>query len=220
MSVPTHAPHCETRLWATTCPDCGARVFFFSCTCGSKVFFDLPTPPWPLHQDRCLPYMIRVLRDVHKHSTTSIRRLVEDHAHANGLSIPGPIHRQLLADENRESGKVTIVDLLPGSSETSLAGSIVAVNRSVNFLKRLGYPDGPMARGILGDLASEPYVEVTVREERDPKTGFCSQITCYYPAAKFRAGGLTHGRKVFAYVDARTLPSGDEVWIASELYPR
>lgn len=49
--IPTHGPDCETRTWPTACPTCGRRVFYFSCTCGSGVFFDALGPPWPLHRD-------------------------------------------------------------------------------------------------------------------------------------------------------------------------
>ena len=49
--VPTHGPDCETRTWPTGCPTCGQQVFYFSCTCGSGVFFDALGPPWPIHRD-------------------------------------------------------------------------------------------------------------------------------------------------------------------------
>ena len=49
--VPTHGPGCETTTWPTDCPTCGQPVFYFSCTCGSGVFFDALGPPWPIHRD-------------------------------------------------------------------------------------------------------------------------------------------------------------------------
>lgn len=49
--VPTHGPDCETRTWPTDCGICGQPVFYFSCTCGSGVFFDALGPPWPRHRD-------------------------------------------------------------------------------------------------------------------------------------------------------------------------
>ena len=220
MGVPTHAASCETKLWATQCPDCQSRVFFFSCSCGSKVFFDMPMPPWPLHQDGCLPYMIRVLRDVEKMSLTDIRRMVENYSRRNLVEIPQDIHRMLLADENRETGKQTIVELLPESTETTLVGAIVSVNEQVNFLKRLGYPDNPISKGLIGDLGAEAHVEVTVRTDRDPTTGFANQLKCVYPKRRFGSSGLRHGSRVVAYVGSRALPNGTWIWVASELYSR
>lgn len=37
-------------MWPTTCPVCGARVFFLQADNGGRVFFDPPPgPPWPKH---------------------------------------------------------------------------------------------------------------------------------------------------------------------------
>ncbi|MBK8464537.1 MAG: hypothetical protein IPL32_01785 [Chloracidobacterium sp.] len=41
MSVPTHHYSCSTvKFYELTCRDCGDQVFFFQCTCGSKVLLD------------------------------------------------------------------------------------------------------------------------------------------------------------------------------------
>lgn len=40
---------CTTRTFPTRCRECGASVFYFSCSCGSKVFFDELGLPWPVH---------------------------------------------------------------------------------------------------------------------------------------------------------------------------
>src|SRR5690606_17686842 len=47
-------PTSEGRAWftwrlPTKCPHCKEPVFFFSCDCGSKVFFDDLGDPWPIH---------------------------------------------------------------------------------------------------------------------------------------------------------------------------
>ena len=38
MPVPTHRADCQTRIGPTQCPHCQADIYFFSCSCGSKVF--------------------------------------------------------------------------------------------------------------------------------------------------------------------------------------
>jgi len=47
---PTHGPWCNTRTWPTRCRYCSEKVFFYTCSHGSKVFFDELGWPWPLHQ--------------------------------------------------------------------------------------------------------------------------------------------------------------------------
>lgn len=40
--VPTHGPDCRrVASYPTKCRHCGADVFYFECTCGSKVFLQL-----------------------------------------------------------------------------------------------------------------------------------------------------------------------------------
>ena len=33
----------------TNCPSCNQSVFYFSCDCGCRVFFDKLGQPWPIH---------------------------------------------------------------------------------------------------------------------------------------------------------------------------
>jgi hypothetical protein len=41
MAVPTHGSNCRTvACYPTTCRKCGNSVYYFECTCHSKVFFD------------------------------------------------------------------------------------------------------------------------------------------------------------------------------------
>ena len=49
MSVPTHGIGCRTRTFPTKCKNCGDKVFYFACSCGSKVFFDELGWPWNEH---------------------------------------------------------------------------------------------------------------------------------------------------------------------------
>ena len=44
-----HGPSCNTITFPTRCRLCSTRVFYFSCDCGSKVFFEELGYPWPIH---------------------------------------------------------------------------------------------------------------------------------------------------------------------------
>lgn len=46
----THGFGCRSRTWKTRCGICGRAVFFFTCDCGCKVYFDELGPPWPRHE--------------------------------------------------------------------------------------------------------------------------------------------------------------------------
>lgn len=49
MSVPTHGYSCrKVRCYKTSCQYCSSKVYYYECTCGSKVFFD-SLGDWQLH---------------------------------------------------------------------------------------------------------------------------------------------------------------------------
>jgi DNA-directed RNA polymerase subunit RPC12/RpoP len=51
MPPPTHPHSCVTlTCHPTGCSKCGEGVYYFSCTCGSKVFFDTLFPDWWQHE--------------------------------------------------------------------------------------------------------------------------------------------------------------------------
>ena len=45
-----HGSWCRLNAYWTDCPDCGQEVFYWSCTHGSKVFFDELGGDWPQHE--------------------------------------------------------------------------------------------------------------------------------------------------------------------------
>jgi hypothetical protein len=47
--------NCRTKTYPMKCQYCGQSVFFFSCTHGSKIFFDALGSPWPQHN--CVEYL-------------------------------------------------------------------------------------------------------------------------------------------------------------------
>ncbi len=51
MPVPTHGPQCEKLFcYPSRCADCKQDVFYWGCTCGSRVLFDDLGEPWPTHE--------------------------------------------------------------------------------------------------------------------------------------------------------------------------
>ena len=54
-----HGAWCNSRVFRMTCSDCGESVWYFTCNCGCKVFFDELGHPWPLHKERCYRAIMR-----------------------------------------------------------------------------------------------------------------------------------------------------------------
>lgn len=51
MPAPTHRSGCETLFFRPArCQDCNQIVYFWGCSCGSRVLFDAIEKPWPKHR--------------------------------------------------------------------------------------------------------------------------------------------------------------------------
>ncbi len=217
MPVPTHGDYCSTRLWPTSCPDCSSQVYFFSCSCGSRVLFDLSEPPWNPHEDRCIPYLVRFLRDSAGHSAAAIRGLIEAFAQERSLRIPPDVDRFLRAAENRERGSSTVLDILPSDEETPVLGTVESINQ-VNIFRRFSIAPSVMGRAMLGRLAEIAQAEVAVREGRDPDTGFVNRFTFLVPLKVFERARIRQGQVVTVALLGHKLANGRRVWITDEIH--
>lgn len=214
MAVPTHRPDCETMIWRTTCPDCLDKVYFFSCSCGSKVYFDLNRPPWDPHADRCIPYLVRTLRDVSGYSAAQILAAVDQRARQLGQPIPPDIERQLIDLSQRARPGLFIHRVLPEDDQITIAGRVIEINRQVNFFKRFGLAENHISRALLGQLAKEPHVELTVRSEAEPGTIDCHQATFFYPKKLFARTYFGQHSMVWVVLTPHPVTGQDPVWLA------
>ena len=217
MGVPTHGATCRTRMFPTRCPDCAESVFYFDCTCGSKVFFDSPGDPWPLHSEKCLPYLVRKLRDVERLPYSAIWTRIEERAESLSQSIPQGLWKRLRALENRELGGTTVLEVHPLDSEIVVEASIADANLKINFFRRYGLQDNSISRGLFAELFKQPYAELIVRGNRDRETGFVSQFTFLFPVDRFRRLGLRTGMRVGCVLAPRQLANEKSVWMGIDV---
>ncbi len=180
MPVPNHRYGCTSRMWGTSCPDCNDAVYFFSCSCGSKVFFDLPEPPWNPHERRCIAYLAREMSNVEGVSLTEVRKRVDLEARKRNQAVPKQAKRMLAKLANGETGATTVLRIAPGEEgfegETVVITGTVHGVQEVNMYRRTGFYPSPFGKGLLGDLGKQPVVELFLRGERDPETGFLDEF--------------------------------------------
>jgi len=151
------------------------------------------------------------------HTASHIRQIVELEAKARGLPIPLNVAKRLMADEYSESGRETVVEVLPHGAGQLLTGAIIASNLQVNFFNRLKYKDNPFGRAFLGKLAKQAYVELRIREKPDNKYGISAEISCYLPLATFKACGLRHDQWVSVFVVPHQMTNGEDIWLIDAL---
>ncbi len=224
MPVPTHRYDCTTRLWETSCPDCDDAVYFFSCTCGSKVFFDLPDPPWNPHERRCIPYLARQASSVEGMSLTEVRKRVDLEARRRNQPVPKKAKRMLARLANGETGGTTVLRVTPGvegfEGETLVVTGRVHEVHEVNMYLRTGFFPSVVGKGLLGDLGKQPVVELILRGERDPDTGFLDEIAILAYEKAWRESGLRQHAHVMVEVtqyEQRTVTGGIRVWLAKRI---
>ena len=204
-------------MFPTRCPDCSEAVFYFDCTCGSKVFFDFPGDPWPLHSEKCFPYLVRKLRDVEGLPYAAIWSRIEERAASLGEPIPKGLWKRLRALQHRELGGQTILAVRPFNGELEIEATIVGVNLKVNILRRYELPDNQISRGLFAELLKEPLAELVIHGERDEATGFVSEFTFFFSLHRYQSAGLRTGIQVGCILRPLSLPNGKSVWIGTDV---
>lgn len=212
MPAPKLRPSCRTTTYRTRCPDCDATVFFMSCTCGSKVFFDSLEPDWREHADRCVPYLMRSLR---RHpSTRELRRLVEFETLTRGLAPP-EVHAQLVGAENRAAGRVRFELRPPGQDSITIVANLHAV-QPADLRARLRL-EGRLAEALLGRLASTPQTELRLRELPDRVTGVGGEYSAVVEAARAHLLLLERGQRLRVRLRPQRLRRAVAVWVVDAL---
>jgi len=204
-------------MFPTRCPDCSEAVFYFDCTCGSKVFFDFPGDPWPVHSEKCFPYLVRKLRDVEGLPYAAIWDRIEERSESLGRPIPRDLWKRLRALQNRELGGQTILEIQPFNGELVVEATIVDANLKVNILRRYKLPDNQISRGLFADLLKEPLVELVVHGNRDRETGFVSKFSFLFPLRRYQSTGMRTGIRVGCILSALNLPNAKSVWIGKDV---
>jgi len=95
MSVPSHSSDCVTKIFPSKCPYCGKRVLFFSCSCGSKVYFEEGICPFKDHREYCVASIIIDLMQNKQLSLNTIKMKINDYAYEHHLEIPSNVKRLL-----------------------------------------------------------------------------------------------------------------------------
>lgn len=217
MPVPTHREGCESKMWSTNCLDCGEKVYYFTCSCGSKVFFELNTPPWSPHADRCIPYLVRYLIETEHISETRVRSIVEEYSNKSGIPISPEIHRRLIAMESKGKGELIISEVKPNDKECVAIGEITSINLQVNFFKRLNYVDSKIGRALLGRIVKESYAEITIRENPEDETRRCLQYKFFITLKALEQSKLGLHSRALAILNSHTTPSHQKIWLADDL---
>ncbi len=162
MYTPTHGAWCNARTYPTMCQYCGQRVFYFSCDCGCRVFFNSLGPPWPEHH--CIEYAVHVL------GPTAVQKAMAERMKTPGRwgpseRIASEYERAIIKRaqaSKRQASRLIRRDPQLGK-RVRAAGHVREVSQSVDVHKRFNIPEqSVLGDALLGQLANEPFAQVTL----------------------------------------------------------
>lgn len=170
MSIPTHDITCRTRANQIICPDCKEKVWFFSCSCGTKVFFNDLGFPWEKHN--CREFQIREILEF----ITGIEYMTVEEVY--NLIIKREKYSGILLDEKtmdiiesiigKRKSKLVIKPSVPLDENTEITGRVMELNESINIFTRLKYDaKNAWEVKILGKIGSTTWASARIRTNPD-----------------------------------------------------
>lgn len=219
MSVPRHGLDCRTLTFPTKCSNCGDEVFFFSCTCGSRVFFDELGWPWPEHdcalsgsdrlwaQGRPRTKLTGGGVDVEiSDGVTAIRR---EERRDRSWNID-PEVAAAAKREARSRERNSIESVPPGADWTvEITGIVRELDRRVDVYRRLRLPKTALSGGFLGDLGSGRWGRMTVHVLKSVTYSY----TAWVPGSLVLPGRLEIGATVSAVLRRVDVAGKAREWV-------
>ena len=219
-----HGAWCSSRTYPTKCRHCGQSVFYFSCECGCKVFFDTLGPPWPVHN--CIELALSDLSIKRALSELGTER-VQDHMAElmmtpsiwqPGHSLePAWLHKvtQRIATPRAFQPRLIRERPVPGAErdETGIVRELAAVDPA----KALGLDAYSLVgQAMLRSLRLEDCMQLTVH---------CGDLSCENGSSYtfLAAGALVHqaeaqrGNLIWFEVEAFGLSGKPHVWLCRSL---
>jgi hypothetical protein len=217
MSVPNHSPDCYTKTYPTSCPYCGQEVFFFACSCGSKIFFDGLGDPWPQHH--CPEYELKsVIQKINEAGTSTddeIYSIVREYSVKNNKPIPDELNNILDKELSKRNKPFKCTNVLFNEKIEGISGQVFAMNSSVNFTNRMHFgPNPDIAKGLLGELSKSSFTEIIIRDKPD-NNNHSRQYSVFIETNKLRVENIRLTDLITVRV--RASKSYEKVWIISSV---
>lgn len=220
MSVPTHGPDCSRKTFKTTCQNCSDPVFFFSCTCNSRVYFDRIGPPWPKHWCWVREVQKQIERGV---TPPEARYNVLLGMRRAGRTIPSTLigeweaFAKIEASLKRSPKRTLYREVIPDEAR-DFPGLVMSINKNINMAKRFKLPPrNVLARQLLGKLGRGRWHLLHLRERGADGFGVVAEMSCYMSAADVSRAGIKIAQRVLVSVTPYAPPGMEPVWLVTEV---
>ena len=189
----THGWWCGSKAFPTRCRYCHSDVFYFSCNCGSKVFFDDLGGDWPLHD-----------------CTAQILKQVQ-------VAIEDKYAKRIILRKKAKIKLPPIKAIYANSGEVVEDLGIVREVCDVDVYKKFRIPrEGGLSAAFLGrELVKNHFTQVTVY------TGGLSadQVHSYtflVSQKEWEQQGLSKDDLIIFKIKGMKLPSGETYWFCQK----
>jgi hypothetical protein len=214
MPVPTHDVTCTSRAIPIQCQHCGESVWYFSCTCGTRVFFNELGWPWEVHY--CKEYFIRknleMLVDLDKMSPEEIYRLIVKRERLSGEEIDNNIWEIVESVLSKRRSKLHIEVVDPEEGNTEVSGKVIELISSINTFKRLGYDaSNEISVKLLGKLAKGRWALARIRTNPDRRNK-CLEFEILIGDEYLKKNSLKQGDTILGLAKGVTHSKG-MIWV-------
>lgn len=219
-----------------TCKWCGKKVFYFTCDCGSKVFFD-ELGTWKLH--RCsgwlkLEFGSEIVSLEKFYGKPVVSKLAEYNQrrraalNQNSLSdrVEKFIDKSCIVKVQKEANKPLgskesshpIVRQEPYNNLITYEDGLVRdINIGIDLLKKLRIPETPIGLAALGEFAKARFVQITIHTgglEADSRDSF----TFLLKEKIYKRLGLITGDFVSVKLRGVQILNRDPFWVCEEIH--
>lgn len=220
MSVPSHGPDCvTTHVFPTRCSYCNEPVFFYACSCGSKVFFDELKTPWPKHicgsarSDEAWakgrPKKKLESGEVRVEITDGVTAIRPAESEHQAWDInPDVVEKAKRDASSRESNPIDSIP--PGEeSQVEITGVVREIENSVDVCKKLNMPNTEISKALLGTLGSGKWGRVTIHEYKS----VIHSYTAWVPNSMLSLNTLRKGITVTAVLQKHDVHTIAREWM-------
>jgi hypothetical protein len=172
VPVPTHDITCRTRAVNMQCDHCKEMVWFFSCTCGSKVFFKELGHPWEIHycKEYFLQKKLELLVDIEKMTPEEVYNIITKREKLSGELVEERIWDIIEAVIGKRKSKLSIKNIEPVIGLTEVSGKIMELNNPINIFTRLGYDvSNIISKKLLGAIGNDVWAYAKIRSNANRK---------------------------------------------------
>ena len=220
-----HGYWCGATTRPGRCPSCGQPIFYFSCDCGSKVFFDDLGGEWPKH--RCgadgsdVPDWIRRLERVVDPDGRIVVDLGDD------ISVQRPGRSAIPASGPRpRAPRLKALDMPivrvdpPRSAAIEIIGTLREISRDVSLLASLDLGDTAISREMLSAQLGAEWAlglgKITVHSDPND-VGQRQSYTAWIPASQIADRQVRIGADVSILLASVDVLGMGREWLCAHL---